>query len=316
MNETEKFQKALAETAKTAGKDLAGKSAFAELLVQMVEPNHLTLDLFNTFMPTRQANIGDPIIRRLRRGKYSVQSMVPGTNHLVSQPTTVQDYHSYVFDRLIGGVRESLWNVQQGNMITVEMMRQQLAFDLTDNLVNRVFNLLSSVWTTANTPSHYVETAALTYTALDTLMENVMYTAGGVKAIIGTRKALLPIYKFASFREYIYSGTSNTIAYPVNEKLLEYLNTNRVSYYMGVPLIELPQVFKNDLPNPRAALIPEDKIILVGNNAGEVLLYGGTEYQESVDMNIQPADYTLHAWMSYGLVVDMPQNIGVIKITS
>lgn len=316
MNDNEKYKKALAETVKTAGTDRAGKSAFAELMVQMVEPNHLTLDLFNAFIPTRQANLGDPIIRRLRRGKYSVQSMVPGTSHLVSQPTTVQDYHSYVFDRLIGGVRESLWNIQQGNVITVDQMRQQLAWDLTDNLVNRVFNLLASVWTTANTPSHYVETSALTYTALDTLIENVMYTAGGVKAIIGTRKALLPIYKFASFREYIYTGGSDKIAYPIEPKLMEYMNTNRVSYYMGVPLIEVPQVFKNNLPTPRAALVPEDQIVLVGNNAGEVLLYGGTDYQENVDMNIQPADYTLHAWMQYGMVIDAPENIGVIKITS
>ena len=122
--------KSVAEVAKTAGTSQLGKSAFAELLVQLVEPNHLSLDLFSTFMPARQADMNTVPIKRVRRGKYNIQSMVPGTAHLVSQPTTVHDYHSYVFDRLIGGVRESLWNVQNGAVQTVDQMRQQLQFDL------------------------------------------------------------------------------------------------------------------------------------------------------------------------------------------
>ena len=306
--------KSVAEVAKTAGTSQLGRSAFAELLVQLVEPNHLSLDLFSTFMPARQADMNTVPIKRVRRGKYNIQSMVHGTAHLVSQPTTVHDYHSYVFDRLIGGVRESLWNVQNGAVQTVDQMRQQLQFDLTDNLVTRVFNLLTSTWNSTDTPSHYAQTAAVTAATLDTMIENVLYTAGTVKAIIGTRKSLLPMYKFAGFHEYAYADGNGRIAYPVNEKLLEYLNTSRVSVYMGVPVIELPQVFRNQLPNLREALIPEDKIIVVGDNAGEILLYGGTEYYESTDATIQPPDYVLHAWMQYGMVVDMPENIGVIKI--
>jgi hypothetical protein len=44
-------------------------------------------------------------------------------------------------------------------------------------------------------------------------------------------------------------------------------------------------------------------------------MYGGVEYQDYTDMTIQPADYILNAWMSYGMIVDMPENIGVIKLT-
>jgi hypothetical protein len=315
MNDIE-LNKALAEYAKTAGMDPKGKSAFAETIIQLIEPEHLSLDLFNTFMPTRQAQLGDTTIRRVRRGRYGVQTMVPGTNHLVSQPMDVQDFHTYVFDRLIGGVRESVWNLRQGDLTSIEGMRRQLQFDLTDNLVQKVFSLLTSVWNSTDTPDHYVQTAELTYPVLDTLIENVLYTAGNVRAIIGTRRALLPIYKFAGWREYAYmDGTTNPIAYPINDKLMEYLNTRRVSMYMGIPIIELPQIFANQLPSLRQALIPEDKILVVGANAGEILMYGGVEYQDYTDMTIQPADYVLNAWMSYGMVVDMPENLGVIKLT-
>lgn len=309
--------KALAEMAKTAGQSPFGKSAFAETIIQLVEPNHLSLDLFSTFMPTRQAALGDTIIKRVRRGRYGVQTMVPGTNHLVSQPTDVQDYHTYVFDRLIGGVRESTWNLRNGDLTTIDGMRQQLQFDLTDNLIAKVFNLLTSVWNTVDTPSNYVETASLTYPTLDTMIENILDFSGDVRAIIGTRKALLPIYQFAGWREYQYmDNTISDIAYPVTPKLLEYLNTNRVSTYKGITLVELPQVFKNQLPNMRERLIPDDKILVVGGNAGEILMYGGVEFQDYTDMTIQPADYILNAWMSYGMIVDMPENLGVIKLTA
>jgi hypothetical protein len=307
--------KAVAEQAKTAGASPTGKSAFAETIINMVEPNHLSLDLFNTFMPTRQANLGDTIIRRVRRGRYGVQTMVPGTNHLVSQPTDVQDYHSYIFDRLIGGARESVWNLRNGDLTTIDRIRQQLQWDLTDNLVSKVFSLLGSTWNSSDTPNNYAVTTNLTYTILDTMIENLLLSAGSVKAIIGTRTALRNIYNFAGWREWNYMSGSGSIAYPVTPKLIEYLDTNRVSSYKGITLIELPQVFRNQLPNFREKLIPDNQIILVGQDAGEILMYGGVEYQDYTDMTIQPADYILNAWMSYGMIVDMPENIGVIKLT-
>jgi len=317
MENKQEIMRALAEAAKTAGQGPNGKSAFAEIIIQLVEPNHLTLDLFSTFMPVRQATLGDTIIKRVRRGRYGVQSMVPGTNHLVSQPTDVQDFHTYMFDRLITGARESTWNLRNGDLTSVERMRQQMQLDLTDNLVTKVFNLLSSVWNNTDTPSNYVETASLTYTTLDTMIENVLDYAGQVRAIIGTRRALMPIYQFAGWREYQYmDNTINNLAYPVTPKLLEYLNTNRVSAYKGITLVELPQVFANQLPQMRQRLIPDDKILVVGANAGEIMMYGGVEYQDYTDMTMQPADYVLNAWMQYGMVVDAAENLGVIKLTA
>ncbi len=313
--EHNELQRAVAEYAKTAGASPNQKSAYAELLIEMLEPQHLTLDLFSTFMPTRSASEGDVVIKRVRRGRYAVQSMVPGTNHLTNQPTQVHDYHSYVYDRLISGVRESLWNIQAGKTQTIQDLRNQLQLDITDALVSKVFSLLTTVWNSTDTPTHYVETAALTSAAVEELIENVMYTAGNVRAIMGTRKALRPMYEFAGFREYAYTDGSGLIAYPVNDKLMEYLNTNRITAFKGVPVIELPQVFRNRLPNLRETLIPDDKVIVIGEDAGEVIVYGDMRYQDYTDNTIQPPDYVLHAYQSYGMVVDMPENIGVIKLT-
>ena len=305
----------VAEVSKLAGASANQKSAYAELLIELLEPQHLTLDLFSTFMPSRSAQEGDVVVKRVRRGRYAVQSMVPGTNHLTNQPTQVHDYHSYVYDRLISGVRESLWNVQGGGVQTVQDLRRQLQLDITDTLVTKVFNLLGTVWNSVDTPTHYVETSTLTNTVVEELIENVMDTAGNVRAIMGTRRALRPMYEFAGFREYAYTDGSGLIAYPVNEKQMENQNTNRITAFKGVPVIELPQVFRNQLPNLRERLIPDDKILVIGENAGEIILYGDMRYQDYTDNTIQPPDYVLHAYQSYGMVVDMPENIGVIQLT-
>lgn len=73
MNKQEKL-KAIAELAKTIGTAPAGKlSEFAEMVIEATEPNHVSLDVFNVFMPTRRANFGDQIVKRVRRGRYPVE---------------------------------------------------------------------------------------------------------------------------------------------------------------------------------------------------------------------------------------------------
>ncbi len=314
MNEAD-LKKAIAEAAKTAGQSGNGRSAFAEIVTETVEPNHLSLSLFNTFMPTRQANPGDTVMKRIRRGRYPVFSMVPGTAHLVGA-TSYSDTYNYVFDRLITGARESIWNLRDNPLLSAQKLRTDMQADLVDNLVGRVFDLLSSVWNSTDTPNSYAQGSSLTAATLDALLENVIDKAGGARAIMGTRKALLPIYAFAGFVEYTYLGGSNAgqnLAFDIPEVLLERYRTNRVSSYKGVPLIEVPQVFKMQAPDLRERLIPDDKIVIVGQNAGEVVLYGGFETQDYTDFTIQPADYVVHGWQAYGMVIEDPEMIGVFR---
>jgi len=77
LNLTEAQAERVKEVAKTA-KDARGtRTAFAELVIEVIQPNHLSLDLFSTFMPTVQKKAGDAMGRRIKRGRYPVRTMTP-----------------------------------------------------------------------------------------------------------------------------------------------------------------------------------------------------------------------------------------------
>jgi hypothetical protein len=314
MNKQEKLL-AIAQLAKTIGHAPAGRlSEFAEMIIEATEPNHVSLDVFNTFLPTRRANFGDQLVKRVRRGRYPVQTMVPSTNHLVGA-TDLQDTHMWVFDRIIAGARESSWHLAEPSLITVEKLITSLKLDLTDSIVARVFNLLVTAWSAANTPSNYIANSGdVTKANLDIMIENVIDRVGAVRAIVASRRALLPVYEFAGFASFTPVG--GTVAgFDIPEVLLEYMRTGRVSAYKGIPLVELPQLRKNSLPGLTNKLIPEDMIVVVGEDAGEVLLYGETQQQEAEDRDIQPFDYIVHVWQQYGLSLDNVEGIGIIRLT-
>lgn len=159
MNELE-LKKAIAEAAKTAGQSPNGRSSYAELLIETVQPNRLSRELFSRFMPVRQLQPGDATVKRLRRRRYPVQTMVPGTAHLTGQ-VGYSDTYTWVFDRLITGARESVWNLQNNPVLTTATLRRDLENDLIDNLFGRVFDLISQVWNGTDTPNNYLATYTL-----------------------------------------------------------------------------------------------------------------------------------------------------------
>ncbi len=325
MNRDE-LKRAVAEKAATAGIAPNQRSAFAELIMTVVEPNHLTLDLFHAFLPTRQFNTGDRIGKRVRRGRYPVRTMVPGSKHL-HDVLSFQESQTYMFDRLIAGTSHNLWEIQSGEVGTTDQFRSELRADIFDELVSRVFTLLATVWNSTDTPNNFTDASStgITATALDNAIENMLDYTGSVRAIIGSRRALLPVYEFAQFREFELSGTNvDGIAFVNQEAFNEFTNSRRVTRYAGIPLIELPQVYRNSLSftgsggnvslrDPSQRMIPTDRVVLVGDQAGEIALMGGTEYQDYTDPTTQPPNYVLHAWQAYGLLVDDVEAIHVIK---
>lgn len=239
--------------------------------------------------------------------------MVPGQMHLADQ-VHVQDKIIRAFDRLIAGATCSLWELNSGEIGTVQSITRDLRADLTDNLVARVFNLLTTVWNATDTPSNYVDASSggITSTILDDMIEEILERAGSVKAIVGARRALLPIYEFAtSVPVIVESGVSGT-ALPTDQ-FLEFYRNNRVTSYKGIPLVELGQVFSGNLPNIREKLIPTDKIVVVGDNAGEIALMGGFETQDYTDMRKQPPEYVIHGWQAYSVIFDAIDRVGLIK---
>lgn len=244
--------------------------------------------------------------------------MVPGSMHLTDK-TTYQDQFVYMFDRLIAGTSHNLWEVQSGDIGTVENMRRELQADIIDEIVARVFTLLGTVWNSSDTPNNYVDASGtgITNTVLDTMIENVIDYAGGVRAIIGTRRALLPVYAFSLYKEFALGGTNiDAVGFAIADKLNEWANTGRVSTYRGARIIELPNIRRNRLPGMDDLLLDTTKVIVVGNDPGKIALMGGFETQDYTDFRTQPANYVLHGWQAYSMFVDDPQQIGVIKVAA
>lgn len=324
MNRDE-LKRAVAEVAATAGVAPNQRSAFADLIMTVVEPNHLSLDLFSAFLPTRQFNAGDRIGKTVRRGRYPVRTMVPGSKHL-HDVLSFQESQAFVFDRLIAGTSHNLWEIQSGEVGTTEQFRSELRADIFDELVSRVFSLLASVWNSTDTPNNYTDASStgITATALDNAIENMLDYTGTVRAIIGARRALLPVYNFAQFREFALSSSDPARVAFETTAFNEFTNSKSVRQYYGIPLVELPQVYRNrlsfsgtggnlNLRDVSARMIPTDRVILVGDNAGEIALMGGTEYQDYTDPTTQPPNYVVHAWQAYGMLVTDVEAIHVIK---
>jgi len=314
---------AIAEKAASAGVAPDNRSAYADLIMTIVEPNHLSLDLFSAFMPTRQFKAGDRIGKRVRRGRYPVRTMVPGSKHLHDVLSFVES-QTYMFDRLIAGTSHNLWEIQSGEVGTTDQFRNELRADIFDELVSRVFTLLATVWNSTDTPNNFTDASStgITATALDNTIETLLDYTGSVRAIVGPRRALLPVYSFAQYREFALSASDPArVAFVNQEAFNEFTNSRKVSTYAGIPLIELPQVYRNRLPasatgglrNASQRMIPTDRVVVIGDQAGEIALMGETEYQDYTDPTTQPPNYVLHAWQAYGMIVDDVEAIAVIK---
>jgi hypothetical protein len=147
------------------------------------------------------------------------------------------------------------------------------------------------------------------------MVETVLYRAGSVRAIVGSRAALLPIYKMGGIVEITPTVNTNTNGViGLQEILLEWRRTGRLAQFRGIPLIEIPQIFRRTTDHYDQPLVDMTRVLVIGDNAGEVVLYGGTETQESTDLTTEPGDYVLAMWRQYGMIVDQVENIGVIKV--
>lgn len=314
------LQRALAEVAPTAGTavNTTGRSAFSDLIVETIEPNHVGLEVFNAFLNTRELNVGDSLVKKLRRAPgYPVRTMVPGTEHLSDVLYPGVQSMTYALDTLITKMRMNLWELRRGEMGTIEQFRSEMQLALVDAIVARVSSLIGQTWDGTVSRTNFVDATAtgLTIDILDTMIETVIYRAGNVKAIVGPRAALLPIYKNNGVVEYAPHSPNTNGIIGLPDILMEWKNTGRLASFRGIPLIELPQIYQRSSNNYDKPLIDQSRVVVVGDNAGEVVLYGGVETQESTDLTTEPGDYVLAMWRSYGLILDQIENVGVIKVT-
>lgn len=279
------------------------RKALAELIIEYVEPNHLTREIVDLIMPSRSLNVGDVLVKKVRKG-IVVRTLVPGSVHLASE-VTVTDRVNFTLDGADVKVHFNEWDIQNGDIGTIESIRAEMAAKLADYYINKVFTALSTVWTASNTPDNFTSVGGtLTQVALENAIDRINQTTPGAKIVVGTRKALTPVTKFVSLRDASNNRfTSDAI-------INEVMQTGWLGVYYGVPILALDQIYNN--PDDYKPMLPEDKVLVVGENVGEFITYGPVRSKEWVDMEPTPPIWKLELYQQFGMIVDNAQGIYVI----
>lgn len=282
------------------------REALAELIVEYVQPNHITTDYISMLLNTRRLNPGDALVKKVRKG-IEVRTLVPGAVHLSSE-LTVNERMNYVLDGADVKVTYNEWELENGNIGTVESIRSEMLAKLRDFYLGKVFTALSTVWTAGNTPNNFTSVGgAITATALETAIDRINQTTPGVKAVVGLRSAMTPITKFGAFWN---DGAGTPTVWGVDSQLEEVMRTGFLGTYYGAPLIALDQVW--DYPDDYNALLPTDKVLVIGENVGEFITYGEVREKQWSDMNPTPPQWMLEIYQQFGMIIDNAWGIYVI----
>lgn len=286
------------------------REAVAEFIVEWVNPNHITVDIIGQILNSRALKLGDQLVKKVRKG-IEVRVLVPGAVHLASE-ITVSDRINWVLSGADIRVHASEWDLENGDIGSVQEIRTEMQAKLRDYYINAVFNALATLWNETNTPLFYSEVATqISAAALKDMIDTINYYSGGVKAILGTRYALTPMTEFAGFAPW--TDAPNVWGVGIPSALEEIRQTGMVGVYRGVhSIIALDQIWDN--PEDYNALLPNDIILVIGNNAGDFITYGDVRWKQWSNMEPTPPLWNLELYQQWGLIVDRIQNIGIIKI--
>lgn len=316
---------ALAELAKT------DRAAYAEVITEYVDPVYLTLDLAGAFMNTREMKFGDILVKRFK-GKYHVQQIVPGQITLAEQITIRDKAVSIALDILAAKAGYNTLELEHGGpAFTPEAVRRDVQAALREAVLMRTWNALGNIWSASNSSaltipgsstSNYIDASGvLTSTALDAAIDHVNFWSGGVRAIIGTQQALAPLSTFGQYT--IISGANNQFVATNGQPALTMDNVSpygdgpkAVETYRGVTnIVRIPQIFDRSEWPPRP-LLPTDFVLVVGENIGEFITYGGPQYKEYVDNEPTPPYWNYETWLQFGMMIWNARGLVKIKVTS
>jgi hypothetical protein len=297
----EEIKKAVAELIQSGNRD-----ALAEFIVEYVSPGEITTDFISMLLNTRTLKPGDSLVKKLRKG-IEVRTLVPGSVHLASE-ITVSDRVNYVLDGADVKVTYNEWELESGELGTVEEIRAEMAKKLREYFYRKIFSALSTVWNATNTPNNFTTVSgSVSDTVLINAIDRINSTTGGVKAVVGVRSAMNPITKFAAF----WAKDASTVGYSPNliERIMQ---DGMLGSFYGAPLIAIDQVYDNlEDYNP---MIPTDKILVIGENVGEFILYGEPKWKQYTDPRPTPPQWFLEVYQQFGLMIWNAQGIYVIKI--
>jgi hypothetical protein len=324
-NLTPENRLALAELARS------DRAAFAEVITEYIDPVYLTLDIAKTFMDTKEMSFGDILVKRFK-GKYHVQQIVPGQITLGEQITVRDKAMSINLDILAAKAAYNTLELQHGGpQFTPETVKSDVQKALQERVLMRTWNALASIWSVGNAsaltisgssnPNFVNVGGALTASALDLAIDHVNYWSGSVRTIIGTESALAPLSTFgqyqvigATFDNYVTqngqpAGTiQNVSPYGPGPKAVE-------SYRGVTNIVRLKQIF-DESEYPKRPLLPNDFVLVIGDNIGQFITYGGPQYKEYIDNEPTPPYWNYETWLQFGMMIWNAQGLYKLAVTS
>lgn len=299
MADEKRIQEAIASLVK----DKSQRDALAQIIVEYVQPNHLTGEFVNGLLTTRSLKPGDSLVKKIRKG-IEVRTLVPGSVHLASE-ITVNERMNYILDGADVKVTYNAWEMDSGEIGTVQEIKSEMAAKLRDFYYNKLFTALSTIWSAVNTADNYTSVGGtLTATALEAAINRINQTTSGAKAIVGIRSLVTPITKFGAF------WTDGTNYQSSDAIINQIMDTGRLGKYYGVPIIAIDQIYNN--PEDYATMLPTDKVLVIGESVGEFITYGDVKTKQWEDMNVTPPQWMLELYQQFGLLIENCQGIYVL----
>jgi hypothetical protein len=307
------------------------RHAYAEVVTEYVDPVYLTLDLAKTFMPTREMKFGE-ILRRQFKGKYHVQQINPGQITLGEQVTVRNAYLSYNLDLLSAKAEYNTLTLEHGGEpYSPETVRSDVQKALAERILMRGWNALGNIWTASNASaltmsgssfSNFQDAGGpLTSTALDNAIDHVnFWSEGGVRTIIGTEAALAPLTTFGQYRLISGSLSDNYVTLDNRpegtiQNVSPFGGSYGVESYRGVSnIVRVKQIF-DKTEYPYRPLLPNDYILVIGEDVGEFITYGGPQFKEYIDNRPTPPYWNYETYVQFGMMVWNAQGIVKIKVT-
>ena len=313
---SEKFTKEHKEALAAVMQDAEQREALAQILVEWIEPGHLTNEFASVMLGTRALEAGDALVKKIRKG-IDVRTLVPGAVHLASE-ISISDRINFVLDGADVKVTANEWELERGEIGTVDSIASEMRAKLQDYFVTKVFTALASIWGTANTPNNYAEVSvsdwaaggATAMAAVKAAIDRINQTTPGVKVVIGATEAMTPITQFTAFWPDIASTATYHTA---DELIMKIMADGWLGKWYGAPFVKIPQVWDN--VEDYNALVPTDTVLVVGHDAGEFITYGDVKTKQWTDMNPTPPQWMYEIYQQFGMIIDNAMGIYVLKIT-
>jgi len=227
----------------------------------------------------------------------------------MASEVSVVDRANYHLSGIDVRVHANEWELESGELGTIGEIEAEMKAKIKDYFMTQVFTKLATLWSATNTPSNFINVGgALTATALETAINEVNYQVGAVRAVVGTRKAMTPITKFGNYVPYDASPTSWGVGIP--SAIEEISRTGFLGNYFGARIIGLDQIWDNEVDY--TAQLPENKVLVIGENVGEFITYGDVKHKQWTNWEPTPPVYNTEFYLQFGMIID--RQIGIVVV--